>query len=285
MQQSKKEIWFITGSQHLYGEETLKQVAQNAKEIVGGLNNSNVIPVEIIYKPIVTDADMILRVCIEASASESCIGVITWMHTFSPAKMWIAGLIRLSKPMCHLHTQFNAEIPWENIDMDFMNLNQSAHGDREFGHLTSRLRKSRKVVVGHWKNKSVQHKIGAWSRVILGWDELQHLKLARIGDNMREVAVTEGDKVDAQIRFGFSVNGYDTSSVTQHIKSASESDVSNLIALYEEEYILDEKLMKNGVITDWREPNVIRLAPAPFYCSFEDMYEFGQILKELILNK
>ncbi|REE80778.1 L-arabinose isomerase [Lutibacter oceani] len=243
---ANKEIWFVTGSQHLYGEETLRQVAENSKQIVAGFNNSKQIPVKIVYKPTVKSPDEITSVCQEANASKNCIGIITWMHTFSPAKMWIRGLSILNKPICHLHTQFNAEIPWETIDMDFMNLNQSAHGDREFGFIMSRMRKKRKVVVGHWQEERVQKKLGIWSRVVLGWDELQNLKVARIGDNMREVAVTEGDKVEAQIRFGFSVNGFDSSDVVKHINKVSESELNNLLAVYEASYKLTPSLLNGG---------------------------------------
>jgi L-arabinose isomerase len=243
---ANKEIWFVTGSQHLYGEETLKQVAENSQQIVKGLNASKQIPVKIVYKPTVKSPDEITAVCQEANASKNCIGIITWMHTFSPAKMWIRGLSILNKPICHLHTQFIAEIPWENIDMDFMNLNQSAHGDREFGFIMSRMRKKRKVVVGHWQEERVQKKLGIWSRVVLGWDELQHLKVARIGDNMREVAVTEGDKVEAQIRFGFSVNGFDSSDVVKHINKVSEKELDDLLAVYETSYCLTPSLKEGG---------------------------------------
>ncbi len=243
---ANKEIWFVTGSQHLYGEETLRQVAENSKQIVAGFNDSKQIPVKIVYKPTVKSPDEITSVCQEANASKNCIGIITWMHTFSPAKMWIRGLSILNKPICHLHTQFNAEIPWETIDMDFMNLNQSAHGDREFGFIMSRMRKKRKVVVGHWQEERVQKKLGIWSRVVLGWDELQNLKVARIGDNMREVAVTEGDKVEAQIRFGFSVNGFDSSDVVKHINKVSESELNNLLAVYEASYKLTPSLLNGG---------------------------------------
>ncbi len=243
---ANKEIWFVTGSQHLYGNETLKQVAENSQQIVKGFNDSKQIPVKIVYKPTVKSPDEITSVCQEANASKNCIGIITWMHTFSPAKMWIRGLSILNKPICHLHTQFNAEIPWETIDMDFMNLNQSAHGDREFGFIMSRMRKKRKVVVGHWQEERVQKKLGIWSRVVLGWDELQNLKVARIGDNMREVAVTEGDKVEAQIRFGFSVNGFDSSDVVKHINKVSESELNNLLAVYEASYKLTPSLLNGG---------------------------------------
>lgn len=243
---SEKEIWFVTGSQHLYGPETLNQVAKNSQEIVKGLNSSEAIPVQIVYKPTVKTPQEITDVCLEASSNKICIGIITWMHTFSPAKMWIKGLNVLNKPLCHLHTQFNAEVPWDTIDMDFMNLNQSAHGDREFGHIMTRMRKNRKVVVGHWKTDRVQQKLGNWSRVALGWDEFQNLKVARIGDNMREVAVTDGDKVAAQYRFGFSVNGYDSSDVVKHIKNLGNEEIEALVKEYEESYLLSDKLQKDG---------------------------------------
>ena len=243
---SQKEIWFVTGSQHLYGDETLRQVAKNSQEIVKGFNASSQLPIKIIHKPTVKTPDEITNVCQEANVSKNCIGIIAWMHTFSPAKMWIKGLTILNKPLCHLHTQFNSEIPWQSINMDFMNLNQSAHGDREFGFIMSRMRKKRKVVVGHWQDGNVQKKLGIWSRVALGWDELQHLKVARIGDNMREVAVTEGDKVAAQMRFGFSVNGFDSSDVVKHINKVSDAEVNKLVAVYEDNYNLTASLKKGG---------------------------------------
>ncbi|MDT0690538.1 L-arabinose isomerase [Salegentibacter sp. F188] len=241
-----KEIWFVTGSQHLYGEETLNQVTKNSKEIVEGLNGSSQIPLKIVHKDTVKTPAEITDLCLQANTNKNCIGIVTWMHTFSPAKMWISGLNILKKPICHLHTQFNAEIPWNEIDMDFMNLNQSAHGDREFGFIMSRMRKKRKVIVGHWKSDRVQKKLGIWTRVVLGWDELQHLKVARIGDNMREVAVTEGDKVEAQIRFGMSVNGYDSSEVVEHIEKVSDDKVNALLKEYESSYNLTEALKEGG---------------------------------------
>ncbi|MCX2680473.1 L-arabinose isomerase [Galbibacter sp. EGI 63066] len=243
---SQKEIWFVTGSQHLYGEETLKQVANNSKQIAEGLNNSKHIPVSIVFKPTVKTPSEITALCEAANTSKKCIGIVAWMHTFSPAKMWISGLSILNKPLCHLHTQFNAEIPWENIDMDFMNLNQSAHGDREFGFMMSRMRKKRKVVVGHWQEERVEKKIGNWSRVALGWDEMKNLKVARIGDNMREVAVTEGDKVQAQIRFGMSVNGYDSADVVEKINAVSEAELRSLLKTYESDYNLADSLKEGG---------------------------------------
>lgn len=284
---AQKEIWFVTGSQHLYGDETLRQVAENSQEIVKGFNATALMPVKIIYKPTVKSPDEITAVCQEANAEKKCIGIITWMHTFSPAKMWIQGLRILNKPLCHLHTQFNAEIPWESIDMDFMNLNQSAHGDREFGFIMSRMRKKRKVVVGHWQEEHVQNKLGIWSRVVLGWDELQNLKVARIGDNMREVAVTEGDKVEAQIRFGFSVNGFDSSDVLKHIEKITDKELNDLLAVYEASYQLTPSLLEGG---DQRESLVdaarIELGLRAFleeggFKAFTDTFENLGDLKQL----
>jgi len=241
-----KEIWFVTGSQHLYGDETLNQVADDSKAIVNGLNESKHLPLKIVWKDTVKTADEITDICQEANANKNCIGIVAWMHTFSPAKMWIKGLSLLKKPLCHLHTQFNAEIPWGKIDMDYMNLHQSAHGDREFGFMMSRMRKKRKVIVGHWKTDRVQQKLGIWSRVVLGWDELQHLKVARIGDNMRNVAVTEGDKVAAEMKFGMAVNGYDSSEVVAHIDKISEEKVNDLLKKYDADYNLSEDLKEGG---------------------------------------
>ena len=243
---SKKEIWFVVGSQNLYGEETLKQVAVHSQEIAKGIDASSSVPVKVIYKSVAKSPSEITDICLEANTNKNCIGIIAWMHTFSPAKMWINGLSILKKPLCHLHTQYNAEIPWASIDMDFMNLNQSAHGDREFGYIMSRMRKKRKVVVGHWEDARVQQKLGNWSRVALGWDEMQNLKVARFGDNMREVAVTCGDKVEAQIRFGMSVNGYDSSDIVNKMKLVTDAQVDALVAVYEESYNLAPKLQIGG---------------------------------------
>ncbi|SCY49304.1 L-arabinose isomerase [Flavobacterium caeni] len=247
---SQKEVWFVVGSQELYGPETLRQVAEHSAQIATGLDASAHIPVKIVYKDVVKSPDQITQVCLEANSSANCIGIIAWMHTFSPAKMWIAGLNILRKPLCHLHTQFNAAIPWSTIDMDFMNLNQSAHGDREFGFMVSRLRKKRKVVVGHWQDDATLKKLGVWSRVALGWDELQHLKVARFGDNMREVAVTEGDKVAAQVRFGVSVNGYDSSDITKKVDAVTDAQIADLIKTYESEYNLADGLKEGGAKRD-----------------------------------
>lgn len=241
-----KKIWFLTGTQHLYGQETLNQVSNNAKKVIEGLNNSQHIPFEIVYQPILKTQEEITQVCAEASSNEDCIGVIAWMHTFSPAKMWINGLKKLQLPLLHLHTQFNNEIPWSTINMDFMNLNQSAHGDREFGHILTRLGIKRKTVVGHWQNETIQQSIGYWTRAALGYYEMQNLKVCRFGDNMREVAVTEGDKVEAQIQFGFSVNSLDASDIVREIRTLSSKEVTSLMKEYEESYTLENQLKEGG---------------------------------------
>ncbi|HUS15591.1 MAG TPA: L-arabinose isomerase, partial [Chloroflexia bacterium] len=203
----QREVWFVTGSQHLYGPETLAQVEQHAQAIARGLDGADGVPVRVVPQPVLTGADAIHTLCLAANAAPACVGLITWMHTFSPAKMWIAGLSSLQKPFAHLHTQYNRDLPWDSIDMDFMNLNQSAHGDREFGFLGSRLRLSRKVIVGHWEDPTVQARLGTWARAACAWADAQGARVARFGDNMREVAVTEGDKVAAQARLGYAVNG------------------------------------------------------------------------------
>ncbi len=232
------EVWFITGSQHLYGEETLKQVAANSQEIVKHLNDSGKIALNIVWKPTVKTPDEITATLQEANAAEKCVGVITWMHTFSPAKMWINGLKKLQKPLLHLHTQANRDIPWSSIDMDFMNLNQAAHGDREFAYICTRLKIVRKVVVGYWQNPEVQQKINVWSRVAAAWADSQNMKVARIGDNMREVAVTEGNKVSAQIQFGYSVNGYGVGDVVKYIDSVPEKEIDALVEEYQNTYTI-----------------------------------------------
>jgi L-arabinose isomerase len=240
------EIWFLTGSQYLYGEETLKQVAANAKVIVHGLNEASEIPVKIIYKPVVTTPEEILQIGKEAAYTSKCIGIIAWMHTFSPSKMWIKGLSSNQKPILHLHTQFNRDIPFANIDMDFMNLNQSAHGDREFAHILTKMNITRKTVVGHWQSISVRHKIGDWTRLAIGKSVLQSTKIARFGDNMREVAVTDGDKVAAEMKFGFSVNYFGVADLVKTISAQSESDVKKLVEEYENTYIMDPQLKSDG---------------------------------------
>jgi L-arabinose isomerase len=243
---NKLEAWFITGSQDLYGAETLKKVAEHSQEIVKSLSASREIPVKIIYKPVATTPEEITGLCVSANSSPGCIGLITWMHTFSPAKMWIEGLHQLNKPIAHLHTQFNRDIPWSEIDMDFMNLNQSAHGDREYGFIVSRLRKDRKIIVGHWMDPDVRGQLSAWLRVAAGWHESRRTKIARFGDNMREVAVTEGDKVEAQKVFGWSVNGYGVGELVQYINGVTDAQVNDLVKQYESEYKMADALKKGG---------------------------------------
>ncbi len=228
----KLEVWFITGSQHLYGEETLKQVAADSQHIVMALDKSAAIPVHIVFKPVVKSPEEIFSTLQAANVAPGCIGVITWCHTFSPSKMWINGLKILHKPILHLHTQFNRDLPWGEIDMDFMNLNQAAHGDREHGFIMSRMNINRKVVVGHWTEEDVQYQIGMWSRAAAAWHDFKTLKVARFGDNMREVAVTEGDKVEAQIQFGLSVNGYGVGDLVKIVNSVPDKDIDNLVKEY-----------------------------------------------------
>jgi L-arabinose isomerase len=242
----KFEVWFITGSQNLYGQEILKLVAEHSQQIAKGINATGSIPVTIVYKPIVKSGEEIYATLAEANNAENCIGIITWMHTFSPAKMWIRGLNILQKPMLHLHTQFNRDIPWSSIDMGFMNLNQSAHGDREFGFIVSRMRKNRKVVVGHWQDTEVLAQIDTWTRAAAGWHDWQGAKFARFGDNMRYVAVTEGDKVEAELRFGYSVNTYGVGDLVKVIDSVGKQEIDQLIAEYEDSYTMDVSLRKNG---------------------------------------
>ncbi len=240
------ETWFITGSQHLYGEETLMTVAKHAQAITQALDGSEDLPVKVVFKPVLTTPDAIALLCQEANATANCVGIIAWMHTFSPAKMWIRGLQILQKPLVHLHTQFGRDIPWSEIDMDFMNLNQSAHGGREFGFINTRMRLNRKVVVGHWQDEAVVQKLGIWARTACGWHETQHLKVARIGDNMREVAVTEGNKVSAQIQFGYSVNGYGLGDVVAKVEAVSDHAIGILVQEYEDSYKIAASLQAHG---------------------------------------
>ncbi|MFN2174768.1 MAG: L-arabinose isomerase, partial [Anaerolineales bacterium] len=240
------EVWFVTGSQELYGEETLKQVAEDSQAIANGLNESERIPVKVIFKPVLTSPETITKLCMDANAAKDCVGLITWMHTFSPAKMWIAGLNLLRKPFVHLHTQFNRDIPWSQIDMDFMNLNQSAHGGREFGFIGSRMRINRKVVVGYWQQEEVQYELDTWLRAACAWHDSQEGKIARFGDNMREVAVTEGDKVAAQIQLGYSVNGYGVGDLVAVINQVDESDIEALLEEYDQSYRVAEELRPGG---------------------------------------
>lgn len=240
------EIWFVTGSQHLYGPETLEQVAQHSQVIARAFDESSAIPVRVVFKPVVKTPEEISQICMEANAAANCVGIVTWMHTFSPAKMWIAGLRSLQKPIAHLHTQYNRDIPWAEIDMDFMNLNQSAHGDREFGFIGARLRLERKVIVGHWQEAEVQASIGAWSRAACAWHDAQGARFVRFGDNMRQVAVTEGDKVNAQMRLGYSVNGYGVGDLVKVINQVSDAEIAASIREYEAQYQVAKALRAGG---------------------------------------
>jgi len=242
----KFEIWFVTGSQHLYGEETLRQVDEHSQIIADSLNDSPQIPVRVVFKPVVKTPDEIYAICQEANVAPNCIGIVAWMHTFSPAKMWIRGLNCLQKPLLHLHTQFNRDIPFNDINMDFMNLNQSAHGDREFGFIMSRMRLNRKVVVGHWQQTDVLQKINVWSRVAAAKYEMQTMKVVRFGDNMRQVAVTDGDKVAAEMTFGFSVNTHGVGDLVKYINQISEADIFTLMQEYEDTYELMDSLRNGG---------------------------------------
>ena len=240
------EIWYITGSQHLYGEQTLNQVAANSQKIVEELNGSQRLPLKLVFKTPLTQPHEIRGLCLEANNAPNCAGLILWMHTFSPSKMWIGGLSTLRKPFLHLHTQFNRDLPWNTIDMDFMNLNQAAHGDREAGFIHTRLRLNRKVVVGHWSDEQVQDRIAAWMRVARAWADWQAAKFVRFDDNMREVAVTEGDKVSAETKFGYSVDAYGIGDLVECVDGVSDEAVSKLCAEYEERYDVAKELRRTG---------------------------------------
>lgn len=281
------EAWFITGSQGLYGEKVLRQVAEDSGRIVDGLNDSNQLPVDIVFKPVLTTADGISQLIREANAAPNCVGLIAWMHTFSPAKMWIRGLSEMQKPFVHLHTQFNRDIPWATIDMDFMNLNQSAHGGREFGFMATRMNKARKVVVGHWEDEDVVAELAGWLRTAVAWHDAQHLKIARFGDNMRQVAVTEGDKVEAQIRLGYEVNGYGLGDLAKYVDGITQRAVDDLVAIYETEYSIAIKMQKGGSRRDaLRDAARIELGMRAFLeegdfkaftTTFENLYGLKQL--------
>lgn len=277
------EVWLVTGSQHLYGEKVLSNVAAHSEEIAQYLNSSACIPVRIKFQTVVKTPEEILSLCRIANSTEQCIGLILWMHTFSPAKMWINGLKILSKPFVHLHTQYNTKIPWGEIDMDFMNENQSAHGDREFGFVASRLRKRRKVIVGHWKEQPTVHRLANWTRVAAGWHAMQNTKVARIGDNMREVAVTEGDKVEAQIQWGMSVNGYGLGDVVQFAEQVSDKEVESLVNEYADQYEMTSDVRNGQALKDAaRIELALRgfLAEGNFH-AFTDTFENLHGLKQL----
>ena len=283
----QNEVWFVTGSQHLYGPKTLEQVAEHSREIAAFLGASKQIPVTIVFKPVVTTPEAIRELCVEANSTKNCIGLITWMHTFSPAKMWIGGLTQLKKPFLHLHTQYNREIPWAEIDMNFMNLNQAAHGDREFGFIGSRLRLNRKVVVGFWKDEDVQSGIGVWTRAASAWADAQGAKLARFGDNMRDVAVTEGDKVEAQIRLGYDVYGYGVGDLVKVVNQTSDAEIDRLVQQYLDEYEVAPVLKPGGERnTSLREGARIEIGMRNFLTAgnfmaftttFEDLHGLAQL--------
>ncbi len=240
------EFWFVTGSQPLYGPEVIEQVAEHSKKIVEGLNLKN-LPYKLILKNVVTDSNSIRKVCNEANNNENCAGIITWMHTFSPAKMWIHGLKELRKPLLHLHTQFNKQIPWGTIDMDFMNLNQSAHGDREFGYIGTRLDIPRKIVVGHWSEDSVAEDISKWMAPAVAFTEGNNIKVARFGDNMRDVAVTDGDRIEAEIKFGWIVDYYGVGDLVESMEKVTEGQIDELMAVYSSLYDIDPKADINSI--------------------------------------
>ena len=273
------EAWFVTGSQHLYGEETLKQVAEHSEQIARALNSAGQIPVKIVFKPTVKSPEEIYSICQEANAAKNCIGIIAWMHTFSPAKMWIGGLKILQKPLLHLHTQFNRDIPWNSIDMDFMNLNQSAHGDREFGFIMTRMRLERKVVVGHWQDSEVLDQINTWTRSAAGWHDWQGARFVRFGDNMRYVAVTEGDKVEAELKFGYSVNTHGVGDLVKVVNAITDAEVDQLTAEYEALYAVVPSLKKGGAnYTSLRDAARIELGLKAFledgnFKGFTDTFE------------
>lgn len=281
------EVWFVTGSQHLYGPEALQQVDEDSQHIAAALSDSALIPINVVFKPVLTTPDAIYQLCQEANSAPNCIGLITWMHTFSPAKMWIAGLKALQKPFVHLHTQFNRDIPWSQIDMDFMNLNQSAHGGREFGFIGTRLRIERKVVVGYWQDAEVQQQLSTWMRAAAAWHDWQGGKIARFGDNMREVAVTEGDKVEAQNQFGYSVNGYGVGDLVAQVSKINDVEVDKLITEYRDLYEIDKAVDKDEALTaGMREAARIELGMrtflerggfSAFTTTFEDLHGLVQL--------
>jgi len=240
------EIWFLTGSQGMYGEDTLRQVAEQSREVAALLGADGAIPAPVTWRPVLTDSAAIRRVMLEADADDDCVGVIAWMHTFSPAKMWIAGLDALRKPLLHLHTQANRALPWDSIDMDFMNLNQAAHGDREFGYVQTRLGVPRKTVFGHVSDPTVAARVGDWARAALAAAALRTMRLARFGDNMRDVAVTEGDKVEAELTFGVSVNGYGVNALAEAVDKADDTAVDSLVEQYADLYDVSAELLPGG---------------------------------------
>jgi L-arabinose isomerase len=281
------EAWFVCGSQHMYGAEQLRAVEAHAAEIAAALDAASEIPVRVVGKPVATTPESIRAVMVEANASPGCVGVIAWMHTFSPANMWISGLSALQRPFLHLHTQFNRDLPWAEIDMDFMNLNQSAHGDREFAFMETRMGLVRKTVVGHWTEPGVRERIGVWVRAACGWREAQQLTVARFGDNMRQVAVTEGDKVEAQLRLGVTVSGYGVGDLVEAVNAAADTEVDRLVEEYEGSYDLVPELRADGARRDsLRDAARIeaglrtvldRVGARAFTDTFEDLHGLKQL--------
>jgi L-arabinose isomerase len=283
MNTSPHELWFVTGSQHLYGPGPLATVAEHSRSIAAMLDEAPTIPAKVIAKSVMASADQIAELCQEANAAKQCVGIVLWMHTFSPARMWISGLVQLRKPILHLHTQFNRELPYSTIDMDFMNLNQAAHGDREFGFITARLRLARKVVVGYWQDAETIGEIGTWSRAAIGWHESQRLKVARFGDNMRNVAVTEGDKVEAQRVFGYEVHGYGIGDLTDRMADFSDAEVEKLVREYRESYAVTgehdrlESLKVAARIELGLRAFLVEGGFGAFTDTFEDLHGMGQL--------
>ncbi|HTX72432.1 MAG TPA: L-arabinose isomerase [Rectinemataceae bacterium] len=280
----KFEFWFLTGSQHLYGSETLRSVDEHSKRMVAALDEA--MPCRLVWKPVLTGPEEILSVMRAANADPACAGVVTWMHTFSPSKMWIAGLLELRRPLCHVHTQFNRDIPWESIDMDFMNLNQSAHGDREHGFIGARLRLPRKVIVGHWEDRALRERLGGWMRAAAAFADGRSLKVVRFGDNMREVAVTEGDKVAAQIAFGWSVNGWGVGELVAAVAAVDDAAVARRVDLYASSYALAPEARSGEGAARVREQARIELGleafleargAGAFTTTFEDLHGLPQL--------
>ncbi len=281
------EFWFVTGSQHLYGPETLKEVEKHSKEITNHLSKNSLITHKVIFKPVMTSSDSIRKLCLEANSNDKCAGLITWMHTFSPAKMWIAGLSEFHKPILHLHTQFNRDIPWDTIDMNFMNLNQSAHGDREYGHICARMNIKRKIITGYWKDAEVISRIAGWMNTASAFMESKNLKVARFGDNMRDVAVTEGDKVEAQMKFGWSINGYGIGDLVKKVNEIPDKIIDELMLEYQDNYDLPADAKSSGTARNSiKEQARIELGMEAFLkegnfgaftTTFEDLYGLKQL--------
>ncbi len=284
---SKLQVWLLVGSQHLYGPETLKQVDANAAAVADGLNTLAGLPVKVVVKPVLTTADAISQALAEAQQSEHCVGVLTWMHTFSPAKMWIHGLSRFHKPLCHLHTQFLRDLPWSSIDMDYMNLNQSAHGGREFGHICTRLKIKRKIVVGHWQDPRVHAELDVFVRAAAAIHDMLKLKVARFGDNMRNVAVTDGDKVEAQWKLGYRVDGFGMGDLVKHQDSVTDAQIDALCSEYDAQYTVAEAMRSKGARrAELRDAARIELALRSFlesggFHAYTDTFENLTGLKQL----